>query len=495
MTSLESDNQLLLNLFYKWSVWADFLIRIDKCHTFAMKKTHSSSMQFLPYLTLGGKRVPPVAIGESFTYLGKLFSFDMDNHQAKEEILNTMEGIIEKTDSLPLHPRSKISIVTLYMYSKLRWWFSCYQLDLFWLKGSCDSLILRYIRKCLNFHPGANVSHLNLPLKRLGLNLLLPSQLYQQCKVTVRRIMRASRDNNIRSLYVETHNSNINPDAIVEESRSEDRLSRESCMNILREKLEIENWDKFMALKKQNIIVKFITEICRPSCIRSWNKVIKSLPKNVFCFLRRALILALPTNKNLKTWNLIPKEFCPLCAGNTHTQHHILNNCSAAANQNRYLWRHNSVLNCIVYYLSSIITNTRRLYADLPGHEGTDNLFTSNKRPDLVFGTVSKIYIIELTVCFETNLISSRDYKISRYAHLKENCIEQNKEVELIFIELSSLGFYTENINDFKNFLKDLNLNPSQILDKCIETCIRCSYYIYNRRLKDWTIPELLLFV
>ncbi len=62
--------------------------------------------------------------------------------------------------------------------------------------------------------------------------------------------MRASRDNNIRSLYVETHNSNINPDAIVEESRSEDRLSRESCMNILREKLEIENWDKFMALKK-----------------------------------------------------------------------------------------------------------------------------------------------------------------------------------------------------------------------------------------------------
>ena len=159
------------------------------------------------------------------------------------------------------------------------------------------------------------------------------------------------------------------------------------------------------------------------------------------------------------------------------------------------MWRHNSVLNCIVYYLSSIITNTRRLYADLPGHEGTDNLFTSNKRPDLVFATVSKIYIIELTVCFETNLISSRDYKISRYAHLKENCIEQNKEVELIFIELSSLGFYMENINDFKNFLKDLNLNPSQILDKCIETCIRCSYYIYNRRLKDWTIPELLLFV
>ena len=266
-------------------------------------------------------------------------------------------------------------------------------------------------------------------------------------------------------------------------------------MNILREKLEIENWDKLMDLKKQNILVKFITENCRPSCIRMWNKVAKSLPKNLFCFVRRALILALSTNKNLKTWNLIPKEFCPLCAGNIHTQHHILNNCRAAADQNRYLWRHNSVLNCIVYYLSSIIASTRRLYAELPGYESTEGLFTSNKRPDLAFATVSKMYIIELTVCFETNLISSREYKVNRYAQLKESCIEKNREVELIFIEISSLGFYTEHISVFKRFLKDLNLDSSRILDKCIETCIRCSYYIYNRRLKEWTSPGLLLFV
>ena len=105
------------------------------------------------------------------------------------------------------------------------------------------------------------------------------------------------------------------------------------------------------------------------------------------------------------------------------------------------------------------------------------------------------MYIIELTVCFETNLISSREYKVNRYAQLKESCIEKNREVELIFIEISSLGFYTEHISVFKRFLKDLNLDSSRILDKCIETCIRCSYYIYNRRLKEWTSPGLLLFV
>jgi hypothetical protein len=106
------------------------LLYIDKCHTFAIKKTHSSSSQFLPYLTLGGERVPPVEIGESFDYLGKVFSFDMKSQHVKDKLLAVMEDIIEKTDLLPLHPRSKISIVTVYMYSKISWFLSCYHLDL-----------------------------------------------------------------------------------------------------------------------------------------------------------------------------------------------------------------------------------------------------------------------------------------------------------------------------------------------------------------------------
>ena len=32
MTSLPSDNQMLLNLFSKWSNWTDLVIRIDKSH-------------------------------------------------------------------------------------------------------------------------------------------------------------------------------------------------------------------------------------------------------------------------------------------------------------------------------------------------------------------------------------------------------------------------------------------------------------------------------
>ena len=125
-------------------------------------------------------------------------------------------------------------IMTVYMYSKLKWIFSCYHLDASWLKQSCDSLALRYIRKWLNFHPGANTCHLSLPFKKLGVNLTLPSHIYQQCKITVRRILCTSKDKNIRCLYVETHDRNVNIDEIVEKAQTNNEVSRETCKKIWR---------------------------------------------------------------------------------------------------------------------------------------------------------------------------------------------------------------------------------------------------------------------
>ena len=228
--------------------------------------------------------------------------------------------------------------------------------------------------------------------------------------------------------------------------------------------------------------------------ITAWNNLANNLPKNIYSFLRRAMILALPTNKNLKTWNLIPTEYCPLCNGSVNTQHHILNNCTAAANQHRYLWRHNSVLNTIVYYLMSILDSSMRLYVDIPGYLSPEDLFVSGSRPDLVLVTSDCIFALELTVCFETNLVKSREYKVNRYKDLGNELSSSGKVFKMIFIEFSALGFYTEKMKTFTDFLKLFKLNHSRILEKCSETCIRSSYYIFNRRNKMWTVPELLLF-
>ena len=49
-------------------------------------------------------------------------------------------------------------------------------------------------------------------------------------------------------------------------------------------------------------------------------------------------------------------------------------------------------------------------------------------------------------------------------------------------------------VNTFGKFLKELNLDDGRIINKCREVAIRTSYYIYCRRRKEWTDPELMSY-
>ena len=52
ITGLENENQLLLNHFTRWCTWANMVIRVDKCSTFGIKKSSTSSTQYLPKLLI-----------------------------------------------------------------------------------------------------------------------------------------------------------------------------------------------------------------------------------------------------------------------------------------------------------------------------------------------------------------------------------------------------------------------------------------------------------
>ena len=52
------DNQLLCNAFSKWSSWADLYIRVNKCHTFGIKKFGTKAVQYKPTIKISGQHVP-----------------------------------------------------------------------------------------------------------------------------------------------------------------------------------------------------------------------------------------------------------------------------------------------------------------------------------------------------------------------------------------------------------------------------------------------------
>ena len=90
--------------------------------------------------------IPPVELGESFKYLGKYFNYKMSSKSVEEELEAEISDYLEKIHNLPLHPKHKISIITKYVYSKIRWKLSVYHLSLTWLTQNLDDKIVSYVK-------------------------------------------------------------------------------------------------------------------------------------------------------------------------------------------------------------------------------------------------------------------------------------------------------------------------------------------------------------
>ena len=85
--------QGLANTFDAWCSWARMDIRTDKCCCFGMAKKDSRQVQILPNISVKLGKIPAVAIGEHFKYLGRYFDFKMDDCVAKSK-LDSDQGII-----------------------------------------------------------------------------------------------------------------------------------------------------------------------------------------------------------------------------------------------------------------------------------------------------------------------------------------------------------------------------------------------------------------
>jgi hypothetical protein len=138
------------------------------------------------------------------------------------------------------------------------------------------------------------------------------------------------------------------------------------------------------------------------------------------------------------------------------------------------------------------------MYVDLPGFISPSVITGDELRPDLLLTIENKIlYILELTVGFETNLKTNSDRKHEKYLTLITDQENIYDEVKFVNVSISSLGVFGESTNTLFGMLHDLKYDEQRIKyvkKKIIATCIRTSYYIFCRRNKDWNNPELLNF-
>ena len=142
------------------------------------------------------------------------------------------------------------------------------------------------------------------------------------------------------------------------------------------------------------------------------------MPKNIYVFIRKALIFSLPNNTNLKRCGKVESDSCGVCGTQRQTQLHMLAICSVAATEGRYTWRHDSILFTLLQFLSQLSLYGFELYGDLDGYRRTSEIFQTF-RPDIALIKNGVVYVIERS--FETNAEKSREYKQAKYRTLQQD--------------------------------------------------------------------------
>ena len=278
----------------------------------------------------------------------------MDVENIKDELIQDNITYITTIDRLPLNALNKISIIQHYVYSKYRWIFSIYELSETWVVENIDNVIGKYVRKWFQLPVSANIQHLSFPTCRLCMNFQFAKTIYQKYKLSLRRILKQSKNVEIRKLYSITSPQHVRSDSIVNSvlrSSPESNPKQVSKITdqVFEKRLKKETWNNFMEIKEENVIIKHIVSTCPAKVISMWQSLIQRLPSNIICFVRKAIIFCLPNKSNLFRWKITDNNKCSMCH-QLETQLHIFSNCSKYLD--RYTWRHDSILNTILKKIS-----------------------------------------------------------------------------------------------------------------------------------------------
>ncbi|MFI5407014.1 MAG: hypothetical protein ACHQ1D_10950 [Nitrososphaerales archaeon] len=291
-----------------------------------------------------------------------------------------------------------------------------------------------------------------------------------------RRALRDSKNENIRELWSDSVKSNINSDSLLntlplnQAVKTQKNVQVEAAIN------------HFSGLESQGRIAKTVSECIPGPQINMWSQVLNQLPGHIFNFTRKAVQSQLPTFANLHRWNRAPSNLCPMC-GQIQSNKHVLSNCGSSGALSRYTNRHNTILKLLINWIAPKLQDSLELYHDLslPESKHITDIF-NNVRPDIAIKSASRIVVLELTVCHETNFQSSRNYKLDKYKNIHKHRSEIIKHlpVTVCTCEVSVLGFV---IID-QEFLKACKL-PSvdgNLFNTLCKSAINSSFEIYNER-------------
>jgi hypothetical protein len=349
-----------------------------------------------------------------------------------------------------------------------------------WLSGTLDGLVHAQIRRWLELPVSTCVEEIaTLPKKMCGLGIPSLLAYARNLRLTVRAGLKNSASHDVRQLWTETSVRNISIDSALISSASLPTAKKVIKLQTLNAAVQ-----HIRTLQLQGASITSVIENIKSSTISTWSKCVQSLPAPLFNFTRKGLQQQLATLSNLCRWGKAHEPTCPLCK-QVQTNKHVLSNCTAPCALQRYKLRHDAILFILCNWLKTVMIPDAQLYADISGFAPLENLFSS-LRPDIAVVLKDAVYLCELTVCHETNLCKSRDYKRHKYAAIRLNLndVHNHYAVKLYTVELSVLGF----LSDCTDFIKSVSTTPlpQSVCMNLMRNVIGNSFNIYlNRNVEN----------
>ena len=139
-----------------------------------------------------------------------------------------------------------------------------------------------------------------------------------------------------------------------------------------------------------------------------WSSAQSCLPKSIFNFSINYVNNTLKKKTNLKRWGLSLSSDCSFCL-TRESLLRIISGCKVYLQQGRYTWHHDYILTFIATTFRSL--QHAKSFASNPGFLSTSIITGHDLRLDLISLSNKSLYILELTVGYESNLKSNSKRK------------------------------------------------------------------------------------
>ena len=208
---------------------------------------------------------------------------------------------------------------------------------------------------------------------------------------------------------------------------------------------------------------------------------------NIYSFVVRYLNNTSANNNNVSKWGLKNFAKCDICDGN-QTLGHVVGGCKTALDQKRYNWRHDSILAVLLNVIKTAKKHKNtmrhcRLYEPISNYRRRKSSWR------VVTQNESTIFVIELTVGFETNIDLNTKRKANKYKEILKSLEKKFEKVNFVNLSMGVLGIVGAH-SSVTNKLKVLGFQQQEIANFCC--CIRGKYYVFCTKNKAWSQSSLL---